>query len=943
MKKLRLLICIILVACCLSVLSACKSLPAVQTPANVKVNLTDLSLSWRQIKDVRLYTVSIQPAGGEAKEYLVSKNNYSLAFLDAGEYTIRVKANGKEDEIEDSPWSEPINFVREQEPGLVMTLSKDRESYEVTEKGIATGDIVIPDTYRGKPVTSIGKKAFFNKSDVTSITFGKNITVIGDMAFANCSYLADISVSGGDEPEMLTLPEGLTSLGANAFSSCRALSGTLVMPANLTTISEKAFAFCGKISSIQFADGLQSIGKNAFVECGSLVSVTLPDSLITIDEYAFSSCEKLAEVKLGNRVEILGAYAFSDLPFLRSIQIPDSVKSLGEGCFWKSTNLQNVELGTGIESIDLGAFMNTALWDKWDHEKENEVYAGKWFLGLWDTTKPLGEIRADTIGIANQALAYNKTVVEITLPDSVKIIGEAAFAGCEKLASVIIGSGVEIIGEQAFASNKELISVKLGSWDKIYGQLIDSSLKTIGNNVFHNCAKLESIEIPASVTSIGSQAFKGTALEAAAEDGVVYADNWIVGFTDTLQGNVTVRENTVGISVYAFVNCDALTGIEMPNSVKYIGRGAFYNCFHLVSVALPNTLEVIEDYTFYHCDRLQLFALPPALRVIGRSAFYKCGSVYPSEGESNPFVDTAEDGLLIPHGVTSIGDYAFYGCGIDMMDENSEKITYGIDIVVIGDSVTYMGASAFYGFASLREVVIGDALVEISEKAFQKCNQLETITFGESVQVIGEKAFYKCEGLEYVEIPDNVQKIGNYAFYRCTYLRTVKMGDGVTEIGNYAFYACTNLGNIRLSTSLQTIGKQAFRNCYGLKSVVLASNIQQIMPHAFYGCNEMTIYAENAQAGENWDRFWNSAYRPVIWECTLSEGKEYVVSFTKSPTSVENKNMTNTITVPTRIGYVCIGWNTNAAATEAVYTSETIVDVTDGRKLYAIWVEEVTE
>lgn len=940
MKKLRLLVCIILVACCLSVLSACESLPVLQTPTNVKVNLTDLTLSWKQIKDVRLYTVSIQPAGGEAKEYLVSKNTYSLSFLEAGDYTIRVKANGKDEEIEDSLWSEPLTFVREQEPGLVMTLSKDGESYEVTEKGIATGDIVIPDTYRGKPVTSIGKKAFFNKSDVTSVTFGKNIVSIGDMAFANCSYLADISVSEGDGQDMLTLPAGLTSLGANAFSSCRSMAGTLVLPESLTAISEKAFAFCGQISGIQFANNLQTIGKNAFAECGSLVSVTLPDSLTTIDEYAFSGCEKLAEINLGNGVQTLGAYAFSDLPFLRSVQIPDSVKSLGEGLFWKSNSLKDVEMGSGIESIDLGAFMDTALWNE---TKENEVYAGKWFLGLKDNSVAPAELRADTIGIANQALAYNKAVVNITLPNSVKMIGVASFAGCDELISVVIGSGVETIAEQAFASNKKLTTAILGSYDFDKREIVDSSLKTIGNNVFHNCTSLADIEIPESVTSIGSQAFKETGLEKNHVDGVVYAGNWIVGFTDGLQGNVTVRENTVGISVYGFYKCEALTGITLPNSVKYIGRGAFYNCGQLTYVTLPNTLEVIEDYTFYHCDRLQLFTLPPVLRVIGRSAFYKCGSVPAGEGESNPFVDTAEDGFVIPSAVTTIGDFAFYGCGAELVNENMEKVTYGIDIVVIGDNVTHIGASAFYGFASLREVLIGDSLVEIGEKTFQKCNQLQKITFGESLQVIGEKAFYKCEGLEYVEIPANVQKIGNYAFYRCTNLRTVEMGDGVTEIGNYAFYACTNLGNIRFSTSLQTIGKQAFRNCYTLKSVVLGNNIQQIMPHAFYGCNDMTIYAEPAQPGENWDKFWNSAYRPVIWECTLSEGKDYVVSFTKSPTSVENKNMTNTITVPTRIGYVCIGWNTNSSATEAVYTSETIVDVTDGRKLYAIWVEEVIE
>ena len=219
MKKVRLLILFVIMVCCLSMLSACEKLPALQAPTKVRVEMATLTLSWREHKDAKLYTVSIQPAEGEAKEYLVSKANYALAFLEEGTYTIRVKANGKEDQFEDSDWSEPLTFVREREPGLVMTLSKDGSSYEVTDKGIATGHIVIPDTYRGKPVTAIGNKAFFNKSDVTGVTFGKNIESIGEFAFANCSYLTE-----------LVLPENLKTLGASAFASCRLLSGELVLP-----------------------------------------------------------------------------------------------------------------------------------------------------------------------------------------------------------------------------------------------------------------------------------------------------------------------------------------------------------------------------------------------------------------------------------------------------------------------------------------------------------------------------------------------------------------------------------------------------------------------------------------------------------------------------------------------------------------------------------------
>lgn len=925
MKKTRLLIILVLIIGCLSVLSACNKLPTMQSPTNVKVNLTDLTLTWSAVRDAKLYTVSIQPTDGEAKEFLVSKATYSLSFLEPGDYTIKVKVNGRDEESKDSEWTEAISFTREQEPGLVLKLSKDGSSYEVTEKGIATGHIVIPDTYRGKPVTSIGKKAFFNKSDVTGVTFGKNITSIGEFAFANCSYL-----------EQVVLPEGLTDLGRNAFASCRLLAGELVIPDTLEVIPENAFAYCAQLTDIDFGSGVHSIGPTAFTDCTGLTSLQLPDNVRYIYDNAFIACTNLTDVNLGNGLEAIGPYAFAGLENLQTIYIPDSVKTLGEGAFSTCTKLKNITLGSGIEMIDVGAFYGTGIWE---NPADNEVYAGKWFLGLKDDTATALNLREDTVGIANYALAGNEVLEQINLPDSVKIIGNMAFAEAN-FSSITLGGGVEIIGDQAFYGCKKLVTAILRAYDFIEHEPLDSSLKTIGSYAFRNCEALEEIEIPETVTTIGTQVFLDSGIWKKAEEGLVYAGNWLVGFTDQFEGVANVKEGTVGVANYAFYQCAKLTTIKLPNSLKHLGRAAFYKCTQLTSVTLPNTLEVIEEYTFYHCDRLQLFTLPPVLRSIGRSAFYKCGSVNPQAEDGSVLPDGTSDTLTIPSGVEFIGDYAFYGCGQATTDANMDPLNVGIDILIISDGVKQIGANAFYGFVSLREVVLGNSLESIGEKAFQKCTALEKITFGTGLQTISDKAFYKCTALKELVLPDNITHIGEYAFYACGDLRKVDLGDGLTHIGKLAFYGCTNLGDLRLSSSLVEIGKQAFRNCYSLRSVALHKDIQTIQPHAFYGCNELTLYVESAAAGENWDRFWNSSYRPVIWECTLSEGKDYVVSFNKSATSIDNKNATNTLSLPTRAGYTCIGWNTNAAATEAAYTIDTIMEVTDGRKLYAIWVED---
>ncbi len=928
MKKIRLLIIFSFIICCLLTVCACDDgVSALSKPKNVAVEETTLILTWDETKDARMYTISIDSESGDHKEVIASKTSYSLTSLAVGNYTIRVMANGKDGISKDSEWSDPVPFKREAEPGMVFTLSKDGTEYELTNKGIATGDIVIPETYRGKPVTSIGKKAFFNKSDVDSITMSDNIRSIGDFAFANCSYLTTVNLSSN-----------LTHIGESAFSGCRLLSGELTIPEGVSEIPAGVFAYCAKLTKVNLGSKITSIGNNAFTDCRSIEEIVLPDSVISIGEYAFSNCSGAIKLDMGSGVADIAAYAFSGLSKLVSVTIEDGVKKIGEGAFYKCEALESVEIGSGVEMIDLAAFEQTKLWED---NSANEVYVGKWFLGLKDTKATEIDLREDTVGIANYAFARNNVLNSIILPNSVKIIGSCAFASAS-INSVIIGSGVEIIGQEAFADCGNLTRVILGSYDLELGVMISSSLKTIDSYAFRYCTSLNEIEIPESVTTIATYVFRDTGIWDRATGGVVYADNWIVDFNDYLVGDVIVNDGTVGIANYAFYKCDELTSIVIPNTVKTIGRAAFYQCTGLVAVELPETLQVIEDYTFYHCDRLKSFTLPPMLKSIGRSAFYKCCSVY-EEGDEDIEFDT----LTIPTGVEFIGAYAFYGCGekvnTSLDEENAEIRIHGIDTVVIGDGVKVIEDHAFHAFVSLKKVVIGNGVTRIGEKAFYDCVSLEEVVFGTSLETIGNKAFYKCSALSSLTIPDGVTEIGDYAFYKCTELEDVVFGSDIERIGNFAFYGCDKISKLDLPVSLVSIGKQAFRNCLGLTSVILGNNVEEIAAHAFYGCKNLTIYTEAASKSEGWDLRWNSSYRPVVWGCALSEEKDYVVSFVKSAGNITNLNISNSLSAPILEGCVFLGWSTVSSAVEATYTLDTLDEVPDGRTLYAVYAEAVTE
>ncbi|MBQ5590731.1 MAG: fibronectin type III domain-containing protein, partial [Clostridia bacterium] len=160
--------------------------------------------------------------------------------------------------------------------------------------------------------------------------------------------------------------------------------------------------------------------------------------------------------------------------------------------------------------------------------------------------------------------------------------------------------------------------------------------------------------------------------------------------------------------------------------------------------------------------------------------------------------------------VTSIGDWAFYGCtsltNITVNDNNSnycsvngvlfnknktELTQYPVGntrtFYSIPDSVTSIGDSAFEGCTKLTSVTIPNSVTSIGNNAFEDCTSLTSVTIGDSVTSIGEEAFYGCDSLTSVTIPDSVTSIGDEAFRGCTLLTKVFVPNSVTSIGTDAF------------------------------------------------------------------------------------------------------------------------------------------------------------
>ncbi len=910
MKHLRLLtLCLIVFS--LASLISCSRGGEPQAPCDVFVEYQTLTLKWDASPGARLYTVCIEGEGTEPQEVEISKNFYSLESLSAGNYTLSVYAKGRDGEI--SPISERVPFIRDEECGLIFTLL-DNGEYEVSGKTDATGVITVPETYRQRPVTSVGERAFFGAADVSRVVLPESIRSIGAFAFASCSYL-----------ESVNMPESLTSLGESAFSGCRKLGGTLTLPDGLTDIPSGAFAYCSSLVGVELGSSVVSIGDNAFTDATDIKSLAFPPSLKTVGAFAFAACADVGEISFSEGLLHIGEFAFSKALSLTSLTLPNSLLTIGKGAFYHSTSLSSVSLGEGLCEIGDSAFLETNIYNS---SQTNEIYIGDWFIGLKDTTAAFVNIRAGTVGVANSALYANQYVSAIELPDSVKYVGKNAFA-VSNLVSIVLGGGVVSIGDQAFLYCESLIDVLLGSYDYTEQALKASSLEKIGNYAFMNCTRLARIEIPASVKDIGSYAFRNTEMYNSSLTGAVYAGNWIVDFNDTVTDSITVDRGTVGIARYAFYGCDALKSIRIDGSVKYLCRGAFYSCTALESVTFPDTLECIDDYAFYGCSSLKLTRLPPMLKKIGRSAFYMCGTA------DNYISDSDSDILEIPSGVTYIGDFAFFACGYRRADAiNGNTETAGIDIITMGDGIEYIGKSAFRGFASLRGITVAGAAV-IGDRAFCECPSLEYVEVGSALTSIGERAFYRCTSLARVSLPDSLRHVGNYAFYRCESLCEVSLGGGLESIGDLAFFGNVRLESVTLPQSLTSIGEQAFRDASSLTVLNLGANITYIGAHAFYGCSSLTLYVESGAERAGWSAGWNSDFVPTVLGCEIAQGS--VVSVLCGSGTVLYDFSDTTVGAPRKEGFVFLGWSADASATVAEYTSEQLSDIAAGERLYAVY------
>ena len=153
---------------------------------------------------------------------------------------------------------------------------------------------------------------------------------------------------------------------------------------------------------------------------------------------------------------------------------------------------------------------------------------------------------------------------------------------------------------------------------------------------------------------------------------------------------------------------------------------------------------------------------------------------------------------------------------------------------------TYESSSPWNTFGNeITTVFINDGVTSVGNYAFFGCSGLTSVTIGNNVTSIGDHAFQKCSSLTSVTIPNSVMSIGDFAFGLCSCLTSVTIGNSVTSIGNWAFYDCSGLTSVTIGNSVTSIGDKAFYGCSGLTSITIPNSVTSIGGYAFYGCNNL--------------------------------------------------------------------------------------------------------
>lgn len=553
-------------------------------------------------------------------------------------------------------------------------------------KGYSIESIKLPKTIR-----NIDASAFENCSSLKSIGLPDGLQSIDYWAFKNCSSLKVITIPKGvrsikyrtfekcSSLESVGIPDGITHIDVGAFSECRMLKSVIVIH------------YDKKTSTNNKSNEKPHIGNSAFRDCSSLEYIDIPEGIESIESLAFYGCSKLKHVTFPNSLKNIGRAAFWNNKALSGIVLPDSLYYLDGGAFGSYTYNENHDLTHSdyhetlqipqsvkqIENIQSSfSFTGKYYWDI-------QLNGSKLLYIKQDTPVVIPDFTVDNLDFKINDDKRSVTLVSsffrqynnptISIPTSityqgidylVTAIDKGTFVACPDIEKITLPDSLKSIGDFAFADCKHLTDIQF-----------PHSLDSIGNSTFLRCTAIEEVRIPAQISKLSPHTFYGcTNLKYVNLNNINTIDEW--AFYNCIQLKQVVGSEIEDIEDYAFDNCKRLTTIDL-RLVKHIGNSAFYMT-NLSTVALPN-IKTLGEHAFVLCFSLKHVFLSEDLSVIPDGAFQYCNNLeYINIENIKEFGHNAFDGCdaLWDYSIAEgakVGKDAFKDCGKRLRDMIAEE------------------------------------------------------------------------------------------------------------------------------------------------------------------------------------------------------------------------------------------------------------------------------
>ena len=774
-------------------------------------------------------------------------------------------------------------------------------------------------------VTEISGSAFKGCSSLASLTLNSGVTTIGYQAFYGCSSLTTV-----------TVPRSVTSIGERAFGGCSALE-SITLPfvggAAVTSIDVDRYLFGYIFGTANFEGAVETAQYYKKAGEGSSRSVVyyIPSSLktVTIDaasandvaimENAFINCTELTSVSL-NQVTSIEKYAFEGCTSLTTITVPKSVTSIARGAFYNCPSLESMTLpfpGTQKYTPDMVetelSENNGALANGNTGLECGFLFGTIFQSGNWSPNKLPSTLR--TVTFTNcEYLPYNTfhhnsnysnwNITSVNLPNNLTTIGEKAFANCPELTSVTIPNNVTTVGENAYEGCTAITSITTGCTVDLSATKLTFSKDGFNYRVLNK----NTVELTGSSNTTGTVTIPAT-VTCGNTFTVISIAEYAFGSGFSNVNLISVPETVSTIGYHAFSNvpllfytgtaegspwgalalCHVIDGdfaysdAEKTQLVGYLGTGG--------DVVVPSTVTEIHPATFKNCVGLTSVKIPSSVTSISGSAFSGCTNLtkvtlnsnaiasktYTSSSNIKTIFGSQVEEYVLGEDVTSIGDYAFYGCT-------------SLTSITIPESVTSIGEHAFWGCTGLISITIPEDVISIGESAFNGCTGLTSVTIPKNVTSIGAYAFSNCSNAqEFVfegETPPTFG--GSYLFEdstcpiyvpnasavtaykaavgsryasRVTIMPVTIIVDGIKydlqNDGTFAVVANNYSDEIIIpssidyngvATAVTSIAANAFENCVGLTAVTIPSSVTSIESDAFIGCTNLTKVTLNSNA-----------------------------------------------------------------------------------------------